>query len=135
MGKHRRNWCQNLKPEKEDRCWYKIWKVSHGYNDSGIRKQGMAETAVTDHKLKGVVDIKPTQDCISSIIKHRLITQDEYLSSVKKPMIFSSFFTSLSLRALVDLERLSRDRSSAGFPDASKYGANRDHQRAACRDE
>jgi len=124
--------CWNLKPEKKDRCWHKKWKVSHGHNDS--RKLGMAETAITDHKLKRLVDIKPTEDCISSTIKHHLIIQDEYLASVKKPMIlFSVFFFPLFLIAGVDLERASEDRSSAGIPDASLHGAGGDHQQAGCR--
>ena len=94
----------------------------------------MAETAITDHKLKRLVDIKPTEDCISSTIKHHLIIQDEYLASVKKPMIlFSVFFFPLFLIAGVDLERASEDRSSAGIPDASLHGAGGDHQQAGCR--
>lgn len=78
------------KPEKEGRCWYKKWKVSRGHNDSRIRKSGAVETAITDHKFERVVDIKPTQDCISSTIRHHLIVQDEYSSSIKKPMILFS---------------------------------------------
>lgn len=86
--------CQSLKPEKEDRCQYKKWKVSHGRNNARIRKLGTVESAVTDHKFERVVDIEPTQDCITSTIKHHLIIQDEYLSSIICARDFISFFFS-----------------------------------------
>lgn len=118
------------KPEKEGRCWYKKWKVSRGHNDSRIRKLGAVETAITDHKFERVVDIKPIRDCISSTIKHHLIVQDEYLSSIKKPMILFSSPPSpptLFLITCVDLGRASLVRSSAGVPDTSMRGAGGDH--------
>lgn len=69
--------CQEWKPGKEDRCWHKNWIVSHGCSGSRIREFVIVETAVTDHKLKRVVAIKPTQDCISPTIKYHWIIQGE----------------------------------------------------------
>lgn len=50
------------------------------------------ESAVTDHKLKRVVAIKPTQDCISPIIKHPWIIQGDIYHLWRRPWFYFLFF-------------------------------------------
>lgn len=64
------------------------------------KKLAAIEDAITGHKLKRLVDIKPRKDCTTSSIKLYLIIQDEYLLSVKKPEILSLLFSSSSLFSL-----------------------------------